>query len=193
MKNHIVWIHGMTSGSEVFNFIDELLPVHKSTFINYSNSINIDNILEEVLLQIPKNTEISIVGHSLGGIIGHLVTLQPDIKVRDLVTISAPFGGSDSLFSTKYFLPNYGVLDDITPQSGTIKKMTVQPRITRKFASLISTKGFNPFISGSNDGIISVNSQEAGCADLVIHIEAGHFDILHNLETTKHLTRIIFL
>jgi hypothetical protein len=182
----------MASGPEVFNLIDEMLSVHKSTFISYSGSKNIDNILEEVLSQIPTDTEISIVGHSLGGILGHLITLQPNIKVKDLVTISAPFGGSDSLFSTKYFLPNYGVLDDITPQSGTIKKMTVQPRITGKFASLISTKGFNPFINGSNDGIISINSQEAGCAELVIPIATGHFDILKHHQTVNEIEKILF-
>lgn len=191
---HIIYLHGLASSGKIFNFTQSKLPKHKATFINYDSAQSIEDSLQFILSALPKDEPFSILSHSLGGILGHLVATRSsdEYQIDHLITISTPFGGSDTAGKLKWFYPSYKIFKDLAPNSKTLSSISNTPVTKCKFTSLISTAGHLPFVSEINDGVVSLESQRATTAKSTIDIDANHFEVLQDPNTINALKKIVF-
>jgi len=189
---HIVYLHGLNCTRRIFTHIHCQLPEHHATFIDYPSIQAIECSYEFVLENLPKDEPISIVGHSLGGILGYLIASRnPEIIIENLISISTPFGGSQTAAHFKWIYPSYVVFKDICPSSNIIREVTSKS-LEINFASIISTSGHVPFISEVNDGVISIKSQEATLAGEVLNVDSSHFEIMQDPLTVAAIKRLVF-
>jgi pimeloyl-ACP methyl ester carboxylesterase len=190
---HIAYIHGLASSGKMFNFINAQLPEHDVTFADYDSSQSIESSYEQVLSKLPRDIPITLVGHSLGGIIGHMLSTRDNgCSIEQLITISAPFGGSDTAGKLKWFYPSYRIFKDLSPRSKILEEVAKTPVQRCPFTSLISISGHLPFVSEINDGVVSLESQRLSKAKKKIEIKANHFEILQDEVTIKELKKLAF-
>lgn len=190
---HIAYIHGLASSGKMFNFINAQLPEHDVTFADYDSSQSIETSYEQVLSKLPKDEPITLICHSLGGIIGHMLSTRDNgHKIDQLITISTPFGGSDTAGKLKWFYPSYRIFKDLAPKSKILQEVAATPVKRCPFVSLISISGHLPFVSEINDGVVSLESQRSTQAKKKIEIKANHFEILQDEATIKELRKIAF-
>lgn len=191
---HIVFIHGLASSGKIFNHLRSQLPQHKSTVIEYDSSVGFNKIFEGIEEVLPKKKSISIIGHSLGGIFGHLlVTRCPDIKAENLISISTPFGGSEIAGKLKWFYPGYRMLKDVATNSPIIKEISQSPVENCNFLSIISTHGHLPFMMEQNDGVVTVKSQKQSLAHKFVEIDANHFEIVQDPTAITSIKDFLFI
>ncbi len=189
---HIVYLHGLNCTRRIFTHLHCQLPDHHAIFIDYDSCQAAEDSYQQVLAHIPRNEPISIVGHSLGGIIGYLIASRdPEILVENLISISTPFGGSQTAANLKWFYPGYLIFKDMCPTSSIVKEVTSKP-LGINFTSVISTSGHVPFISEINDGVVSIRAQEATRADEVLYVDSSHFEIMQDPLTIAAVQRLVF-
>jgi hypothetical protein len=126
-------------------------------------------------------------------LIGHLLCSRdiPNLVIENLVTISSPFGGSEFAGLLRWFFPGYNILKDIAPGSKIIRELS-SAKLDIPFLSLVSTEGSMPFISGPNDGVVSIKSQYAIPATRRVDIEANHFEAVQHPSTISEIRRFVF-
>lgn len=191
MKPTIVFLHGLNCSSKIFNFLQTKLPEHTPYFIDYDSHSDIETSYNFVLSRLPKKQPFSIIGHSLGGIIGHLITTRSKANVKNLVTISTPFGGSAPASLLKWFYPKFKVLKDLAPTSNAMQEIAEYiPRCP--FLSLVSIAGNMPFISEANDGVVTIDSQTAIPATERIMLDANHFEAVQDEKCVSAIKDFIF-
>lgn len=191
MKSYktIVWIPGLNSSNRSFNYIIACLPAHNAIKVDYDSHQPLQKSITQVLKQIPSDGEISIVGHSLGGVIGTL--LSADDRVQELVTISSPLGGSKAANFVRWLPGHPEVLHDITPRSPYIQHILMTP-LSVPTLSIISTAGHLNTTSEPNDSVVTVASQIALPFGKKTRVQASHFEILLADETVKLIKKHIF-
>ena len=187
---NIVYLHGLNSSSKIFNYLQSQLPKHKAIFIDYESSQAVEKSLNDILELIPSNKTF-IIGHSLGGIIGHLISSRYPDRISGLVSISSPFGGSDAANKLKWIYPSYAILRDMSPKSNIIKEIS-STQLETNYLSLISTAGRLPIITGENDGVVTVKSQEAVYCLNRGYINANHFEVMQDPDTVNKVKEFIF-
>jgi pimeloyl-ACP methyl ester carboxylesterase len=189
----ITYIHGLNCSAKIFNFIKTQLPKHKAQFIEYNSGEYIENSFHTALEELTDSEPTWIVGHSLGGIIAHLLAVRatPGLKINGIATIGTPFGGSHVASTLKWFYGGYHVLRDLSPHSKIIREVTtVKPK--QPFLSVISVSGALPFISGDNDGVVTVESQRKSLAKKKVDVYANHFEAVQDEATVKAIKEFIF-
>jgi len=107
MKN-IVYIHGANSSPRSFKYIQLSLPEHNILNISYSvdtpllkNANKIKNVIFE---EFPEEN-VSIISHSLGGLIA--LKLHQYQRIEKIVTMASPFGGSRFIEYLRWICPGY--------------------------------------------------------------------------------------
>lgn len=186
----IVFIHGLNCSPQIFLYLHIALPKHNAIFISYDSFNPVEDSYSDILRQMPSDN-VSIVGHSLGGIMGHLLaTRQNGLNVNKLVTISSPYGGSHTAGITRFILPRLQVLHDLTPTSKIIREVTTSS--VSDHMSIISTAGSMSYVLGGNDGIVSIRSQERAPTQNKIKIATSHFEVVQHGHTTKNITNFLF-
>jgi len=178
VKN-VVYIHGANSSARSFKYIQKCLPDHKFLNIEYSVDVPLKVNISKIQKRIQKEfatKKVSIVGHSLGGIIA--IGLHNKLKSLDrTVTISAPFGGSKIVEYFRWICPRYQMFEDVKPTSSVI--MEIKRTIIKKpVLSLVTTGGGNPLLGESNDGTVTVRSQKAIRGLTYINYDLNHFEVL---------------
>ena len=186
----IIWIHGLSSTSKIFNYLRLSLPKHKAILIDYDSHRSIENVIEEIVINVPPDEPFSLVCHSLGGIYGKLIASRYEVNIENIVTISTPFGGSDTADTIKWFYPSMKIFKDIGSNSSILREAREQSDVPH--TALISITGNLPIISELNDGIVTINSQKAVQADKFIEIPSNHFEILQDPTTVREVKKIIF-
>lgn len=192
-----VWyIHGANCTQTSFKRIVDKLPKHNVNFIDYDSRWSIEEILYHSWESLPSNKTVSLVGHSLGGIISVLLAheaqfIESDKKIEKVVTISSPFGGSLHANILKWIYPEYKILKAISTKSSFIQKL-LSLGVSTPTLSIISTSGGLPAIKEPNDGIVTINSQTAINGPVYVKIPANHFEILQNDDTIKNIKSFIF-
>lgn len=186
----IAWIHGFNSSSRSFNYVVSCLPAHEVVNISYDSHQRLEASLEQVIKQLPKKP-ITLVGHSLGGLISVLVAMKHPERVTKLITISSPLAGSRAA-GTLRWIPGYPkVLTDIAPSSKFVLALETV-KLETPTLSIISTGG-NLSISGeANDSVVTVASQRALKFGKKIEIKANHFEVLCHEKTVKHIQDFLF-
>jgi pimeloyl-ACP methyl ester carboxylesterase len=193
MAPTILFVHGLNCTGKIFTHLRSQLPEHQAIVAHYDTSQPIEKSLEQVRAEVETTDPLWIVGHSLGGIIGYLLALRNDseFKINGLASISTPFGGSSTASILRWFFSRMDVLRDISPSSRIIEEVTTK-KIKQPFISIISVDGTLPFISGDNDGIVTIESQRASLARRKVEVVANHFEVMQDCKTAATVKDFIF-
>lgn len=188
----ICWIHGLNCTGKIFTHVRSLLPEHEAIIIDYDSSQAIESSLQTVIETIDTPEPLWVVGHSLGGILGYLLALRKTpVNVKGVISISTPFGGSSTAGVLKWFFHQMEVLRDLAPGSDIVKEVTTQ-KAKVPFISVVSVAGNLPFISGENDGVVTLASQRASLAKRKVDVKANHFEVMQDEKTVATVRDFIF-
>lgn len=191
MKN-IVYIHGFNCTDKIFSYLSNNLPAHNQIMVNYDTTRGINTVIDYILQNVPDEEEVSIIGHSLGGIIGYLLTArETNLKIDKLVSISTPFGGHYMAYFLQWFYPSWPIFADLCPRSNILKEIK-ETEITAPFLSIISTSGSLPLIYGRNDGVVTVDSQCAINSTERLELDTNHVEIIQDDKTVDAIRKFIF-
>lgn len=173
----ICYIHGAQASYKSFNFIKSKFPNHNIIDITYTTAVPLEENLDNCIKEVEKiKKDISIIGHSLGGILG-LGLSQLSNNVDKLVTLSTPFGGSKMADTLRWWYPSIQLFDDISTLSPILKE--VRYRGAKKpTLSFITTEGRSPLFHEPNDGVVSVSSQISLPGSNYVQVPLNHFEIL---------------
>jgi pimeloyl-ACP methyl ester carboxylesterase len=184
----IVYLHGLNCSGIGFNHLINSLPEHNSVVIDYNSHYSMNDILEEVSKKLP-NEKISLVGHSLGGLVGLMIAKDGQKDIDKVVTISSPIGGSRAAFLAQWLFPSIKSISDLTPTSVIIDE--VKKPIKNKVLNIISTAGGISYFK-PNDSIVTIESQDSYQTDHKKYIDVNHFEVLQHEDTVKYIDEFIF-
>lgn len=206
-KQNIVYIHGAWSSDVSFNYIKSNLPKHKEILIKYETNkdfVSTSETIKEKIKNIIKNEKYSIIGHSMGGILGHMIA-QSDDSCKNLITLSSPYGGSffgslllnnikndfiNDIINPMEIIKSKFFNTDLFPNSDFLKSLKKLDKCTH--ISLIANGGSLPIFMEQNDNVLSLSSQEKSNAEIKIYIKTTHHEILMHEETIKIIKKYIF-
>lgn len=184
----ICFIHGLGATENCFMFLAEQLGY--PALISYDSSAGLHRSIAEVQRQLPDGP-VTLIGHSLGGLIATHIALNKTNEVQKLITISSPLGGSKAARLLKYFMPTYPVMQDITPLSPYIRRLQIAPQPC-PVLSLASTEGGFPILLEPNDGTVEIDSMRALSYAKQVDIKANHFEILLKRETVQSIKEFLY-
>lgn len=191
MSKNIWYIHGAYSTSRTFNWIKAQLPEHQAINFDYSSYTPVNTVLEQLQDAAAKEDEpFDIVGHSLGGIFATILS-QTSTKVRRVVTLSTPFGGSRMAAWLQFMAPG-SLLEDIQPFSTTLRDIRNYTGPGCPMLSVVTTGGGSPVMLERNDGVVTVRSQRALKGPKYIERELNHFEVLLDPTTATAITEFLW-
>jgi pimeloyl-ACP methyl ester carboxylesterase len=186
----ILYIHGAFATPSSFNRIKEKLPNHEAILLEYNVGDNINEVITKCVKQLKeKNERVSIVAHSLGGVLAAIIAQKCSL-VDKTITMSTPFGGSKAADMMKWFNP-HPMFETISSQSSLLRNL-YQSKAGCPTRSLVTTKGQNPMINEDNDGVVSVKSQTAWNAPEYVSVPYNHFEVLLADETITIIKEFLF-
>jgi pimeloyl-ACP methyl ester carboxylesterase len=182
----IVTIHGHGSSPESFNYIKEFLEGFNIVDLSYDSSYGFESnllALSEKLSQI--DDKIIFIGHSLGGIYcAHLALLFPE-KTFGGATLATPWGGCFAGLFLRFIWPAR-VFKDITPTSLPICTL-LNKTLPGKWFSVVTTKGYNKWLLGDNDGVVSKVSMMTRTDVEYIESDTGHIGVLLSSKVVQQI------
>ena len=187
----LVYIHGLNSSHRSFSHIRQQLPEHNAIRVNYDSHQHLSLSITQVMKQLPKVGEFSIIGHSLGGLIGTLIADDLHDRVSELITISAPLGGSRAANIVQWFPRHPPVIENITTNSLHIQRLA-SLRLNIPTLCICSTGGHIQTSLEPNDSIVTVSSQKALKFGKKVEVKANHFEILMHEKTINLIRNHIF-
>jgi pimeloyl-ACP methyl ester carboxylesterase len=173
----LVYIHGANATSESFNYLREHIG-GVDMILNYNSADGFKQNLALMQLALSGINNIFFIAHSLGGIYAlHLSNLIPD-QVTGAVTLSTPYGGAESADFAKYFLPFSRLLRDIGPASWPMRHAD-KIKIQHPWTNIVTIRGSAPWITGANDGIVTVASQCHHAEGMeLVEIDYNHYEVV---------------
>lgn len=191
----IVYIHGLNCTPRIFNYIHSKLPKHEPVFLTYDGNQHLDDIVRGASRELPTGAPFTVVGHSLGGVVGTLLAIalrrSRKYQLEKLVTISSPLGGVKEANYLRWLFPTFTLLHDIRTASPYVE-MVEEAELGIPVLSIISTVGNIPLIQSPNDGVVPLESQRALKCAKHVEVEANHFEICQAHETVDYLKRFVF-
>lgn len=180
------FIHGAWASKNSFNYVVDNIDSKEIELFEYCcQKENPEDIIKRAVQEVKKfDGDVTIVGHSLGGILAtHLHK-----HAKRIVTVAAPLNGVDSLnFMMHYLLAFYApVFKHITPNARFIKDMHADDYSDTKFDVIVACNGYNIAMPNKpSDGTISIESQIAWTpTDATIHkVDANHHEVLIHPKT----------
>lgn len=185
---NIVTIHGAFSSKNAFNYIMSKFPEYDWHETDYSGKISgIHDVIKSVEDQIVKPS--LLIGHSMGGIIAS--NLLTNENVTGIITIATPLNGLNYPYVLPWLYTKKSFINEIGPSSPTIinTKKNIEST-TKPVYNIITGRGFNPFITEDNDGVITVNSQITKAFTYKLASPATHTEVLLHEDTVTTLKRI---
>jgi len=173
----LVYIHGATASERSFAFIDKSLKTKNAIYLNYDKETTAkENIkaMEDILDH--EDGPFFIVAHSLGGV--YAVYLQNIFKaITGVVSLATPFNGSEIATWGAMLNPTYQLFKDITTHSDFIRNSR-KIKIECPWLQIVTTVGDVPWITGSNDGIVTNTSMT--CRNDVDYeeVDRNHYEIV---------------
>lgn len=190
----IVYLHGAMSTPLTFQYIKESLLPHRAIMIEYDYNIklsdalkSINSMISEELMNNP-TCEFDIISHSLGGLMAVNVASNKKFNVKKVVTISAPFGGSEAAWYLKFLYPFTPLFREIAPYS-TFVTQTLYLLEKGKMAKLNNDGCFLPIVTNTgkgimlkaeNDKIVTLASQVTMKNVKYYYVELNHFEVLQS-------------
>jgi pimeloyl-ACP methyl ester carboxylesterase len=172
-----VYIHGATASERSFAFIQASTGAANPVFLNYEKEgYAKDNLarMAEILNGI--TGPFFIVAHSLGGIYATYLQQEFD-NIQGVVSLATPFNGSEIATWGAMFNPGYQLFKDISPLSDFIKTSR-KTEITVPWIQVVTTVGDVPWITGSNDGIVTRSSMTCRTDVEYIEVDRNHYEIV---------------
>lgn len=190
MKN-VVYIHGLNSSCLSFKYAQYKLPDHNVIPINYDSHQPLAQSIEDVLKKLPKGQPLTLVGHSLGGVIATLLADRNPDTIENLITISSPHGGSRAAGFVRWIPGHPLVMADLTPTSKHIAHIgTLNLEVPT--LNIISVGGHLSSSPEPNDSVITVRSQKALNFGKKIEVKANHFEVLMHDKMINHVRKHVF-
>jgi triacylglycerol esterase/lipase EstA (alpha/beta hydrolase family) len=187
----IVFLHGANSSDKSFNYIRARLPKHTSVPLEYDTKTPLVENIEQIKTAIlaVSNDDISIVSHSLGGVIA--VSVAKEIPaIKKIVTMSTPFGGSQSADILKWMFHNSQLLKDISTTNPVISNLSKREDL--EVLSFVSTLGASDFIKGENDGVVTLESMKSLSGPTYKEVSTNHFEILLDDSVVGDIKKFLF-
>ena len=165
----VVLVHGFLASAGVFRPLRERLEaevgirVASFTHAPGPGIVRIARRLHRLVERIPLGTRITIVGHSLGGIVAryYVQELGGHARVAQTISLAAPFRGVD--------VPRLLVGADLHARSALLEKL-------RAGAGACGVP--HTSIVGSDDTLVGVQSASLGFGDFVVLPDRGHNQLL---------------
>lgn len=193
-----IWfIHGANATAASFNYIKRDLEADKDfdefsfVDITYDCQEKLPEIVKVLAASAPRDKQLYIVGHSLGGVLG--VAISQRIKhfdlpasVRGVISLASPFGGSESADYLRWLYPHYPLFKSISTQNRMIVDLKAAGAVVPTL-SLVTTSGNNPLYPTANDGVVTVSSQRSLPKAAYIEMPCNHFEILVNDDAIDHM------
>lgn len=187
----IVWIHGHKANvicwDTMLSHFKDYKNVHQTYHSENGFFYNIANMVRD-LSKI--EDDIVIISHSLGGIYA-LHLLEHLDNIIGVVSMSAPFGGSDTAAVLGLFSCDQ-IYKDIAPYSSPIY-MGHKIMIEVPWLALVSVSGNNYIIPNRNDGIVTINSMTQRNDVVYKEFMTDHFGILENKQVILEIDKFMNL
>jgi pimeloyl-ACP methyl ester carboxylesterase len=171
----ILYLHGLGASPLSFRYIQHKLPEHKILFVQMNPADFVDTTIARVSTFLEGHEDVTIVAHSLGGLIGVGLLSLP--SVSGLVSMASPFGGHPVALVMGLW-SNEPIFKDLSPYGGTIR------RLQRKWATagkphlaIVTTSGV-PFMGYDNDGVVTIASQTTLVGPRYEALALNHFEVL---------------
>ncbi len=164
------------------------LPKHIARYFSYQIQEPVAEITARVLTELGTlDAPVSLIGHSLGGIIATLASSAP--QVDQIATLNAPFGGIRVLDFIGFFRRE-PFFTDLRSQ-GAILTAARGNVSTKPHLGIVGTCGL-PTSSEPNDGVVTVASQTAK-SDIDYHLtDLNHFEVLLSNKVAEQLSTFFF-
>jgi pimeloyl-ACP methyl ester carboxylesterase len=186
---NILYIHGAGASKRSFNWLVDNLIDHKPYFFSYELSSDISESIELLEKQIKEiGKPLTIIGHSLGGLLAAGVCDNP--LVKQIITISAPLGGilAVGLFG---LMNSQAMFRDLLPYSSILYEIKCKNQKSNKMHyAIVSTHGL-PIVKEPNDGVVMVSSQMAWTTPKYQKYNLNHFEILMDNEVLEDIKKIL--
>ncbi len=176
---HIVYIHGANASPHSFNYIKERLPRHTSTDVVYDAREPLDEIIDlaEATILSDVDQPYHIVAHSLGGIIAVALSQRSKHMIQSVMTMSTPFGGSEAATAASVLMPFNTFLKNISTRSPTLREIVSTGPVVPTL-NIITTAGATMFEHRPNDGVVTIESQQAFIGTSTVQVGLNHFEVL---------------
>jgi pimeloyl-ACP methyl ester carboxylesterase len=173
----IVYIHGATASERSFAFIQKSIRAKDPIYLNYEKESSASNNLKD-MIEVLANQDgpFFIIAHSLGGV--YATYLQAEFgAIQGVISLATPFNGSEIATWGSMLNPGYQLFKDITTHSDFIRNSR-KTEIKCPWLQIVTTVGDVPWITGSNDGIVTHSSMT--CRDDVEYqeIDRNHYEIV---------------
>ena len=189
MSSTICYIHGLNASHTSFSYMTKEIGDGASK-IKYRSYQALQDSVLQVARQLPKDEPLTLIGHSLGGVIALLIALDKTHDVQRIVTVSSPVGGSKFAYWMRWFMAGLPILNDLTPQSPAMQRF-LKEEIHCPLLSVISTGGSTPFSLEANDSIVTVSSQMALPYGKKVEVRANHFEVLQHQKTIEVIRQFV--
>jgi pimeloyl-ACP methyl ester carboxylesterase len=186
----IVYIHGAFSSALGFTRLIEKLPEHYRLTPEYSVSRSASKVIQDIDALIRNaGNPVTIVGHSLGGILGVSVA-QRNPLIEQVITISTPFGGCKAADLIKWLKP-HTFFETISTSSHIIREM--HNRVLRcPVTSMVTVRGDNPMFNEPNDSVVTVASQQALKGASYHLVKYNHNEVLMSDDVVDMVSKLTF-
>lgn len=178
-------IHGAFSTPTIFNYARSKIRAEWQMF-DYSDEVNyFENICEHAIDQITDPCH--VIGHSMGGLIA--LFLAGHHHVKSITTIASPLDGLDVNVMQTY-MSRSSFIRELQKGSRFIRNLHEQA-YPMPVQHIITTRGFNPYMSDDNDGVVALRSQRGWATGTVHEIAANHAEIMQHDDCIKLIKKFI--
>lgn len=173
---HIVYIHGANATPKSFSFIKQNLPKHTHQDFVYDANKKLADTISRAVDTI--DTDCHIIAHSLGGVVACAAAHELKGKhIKSITTISTPFGGSEAADRFRLVMPFSTFFKNIRTSNPILKSIRSKP-VPVPTLNIITTGGQSPFEPKKNDGVVTVDSQNALTGPQKVVVPYTHFEVL---------------
>lgn len=176
----IAYIHGASATAESFTHIRQYVRdefEEPDIMLEYNSNDGFDNNLEKMKGKLDDADRLFFISHSLGGIYSLYLADYYRDTTRGGVTLSTPYGGSIEADFARYFLPFNRLMKDIGPMSGPIRESRYL-KSPPNWTQVVTTQGQSPWISETNDGVVTIKSMRARTDIELIEIDLNHYEVV---------------
>lgn len=171
----IVYVHGANATPTSFTFIKSKIDKHQAIDFKYNANDPLEDSICRLIDIIPQ--QCAIVSHSLGGILAVAASQHLPAQIISVITISAPFGGSEAATRMSWLFPFNTFVHNISTQNPTLREI-VTAGIAVPTLNIITTEGQSMFEPKANDGVVTFDSQTTLKGGIQIQVPLNHFEVL---------------
>lgn len=176
----LFYIHGANATPGSFNYLHKQIA-QPACFADYNSSNGFYNNLEKMKSQLAQD-DWFLVTHSLGGVYAAHLQEFLGSRLKGVVSISAPFGGSELCDLLVMIHPFSRLFRD----TGTISRPIIEAQklmqvSTTSWTAIITNTGPTAYLPTDNDGVISTSSQlKLSDRMETVCIDTNHYEILQD-------------